>query len=591
MLSNSRLNKWFWRVYPLWIVLTISFLLIVFRLIQLQISDEKYGNDFLKKQGEARIIRNEVIHASRGEIFDRNGKLLAFSSPVKTIWANPKLIDISKINFSKLSNILDLEADLLKNKLSQDSQFVYLRRQISPEKANIIMSEKIKGIFSKTEYKRFYPAGEVISHLVGFTNIDDRGQEGMELSFDKDLKSEFGLKKVIKNAHHETIKDIKQIKAPQNGKEINLSIDMRVQYIAYKELKRAVKKHDASSGSIVIIDTNTGEVLALANQPSFNSNDRQQFIPERIRNRAIVDMFEPASTMKPFTVIAALESDKFNEKSLIDTSPGMLKIGDKIISDHRNFGPIDLETLLVKSSNVGTSKIALNLEIEDLHSLYSRVGFGEFCATGFPGEQSGYLPSHPDSADIKKANLSFGYGVSVSAIQLARAYGVIANNGIKKPISLVKIDQENDKNFSNTQKVISPPITKKLINMMERVVSSEGTGRKAAITGYRVAGKTGTAKKVSGKGYEEGHYRSTFAGIIPASSPKLVAIITIDDPKSGEYSGGDVAAPIFSRVMESVVRLLNIPPDNTNEINHDVFLSKKSKEEVFKNFVGNHESA
>ena len=576
MSSNNRLNKWYWRVYPLWLFLIICLLIIIFRLFQLQVSDNEHGKLFLKKQGDARILRNEVIQARRGEIFDRHGKLLAFSAPVQTIWANPKIIDKSKIDFLNLANLLEIDVDLLKRKLSQESQFVYLRRQISPERANTITSKKIKGVFSKTEYKRYYPAGEVASHLVGFTNIDDRGQEGIELSFENNLRSEFGLKKVMKNAHHETIKDIKQIKMPKNGKEVNLSIDLRMQYIAYKELKSAVTKHNARSGSIVIIDVNTGEVLALANQPSFNSNDRQQFLPDRIRNRAIIDMFEPASTMKPFTIMAALESEKFNEKSLIDTSPGKLKIGKKVIGDRRNFGRINFETLLAKSSNVGASKVALSLDINEMHSLFSRVGFGEFCATGFPGEQSGYLPNQPDWIDIKKANLSFGYGVSVNAIQLARAYGVIASNGIKKPISLIKLSEDYETNYSYGNEVVSPLITKKIISMMEKVISIEGTGIKAKIPGYRVAGKTGTAKKVSQKGYEEGSYRSTFAGIIPASSPRLVTIITIDDPKGDHYSGGDVAAPIFSKVMEPIVRLLNIPPDNTHEINHEVFLSKQN---------------
>ena len=591
MTSNNRLNKWYWRVYPLWVFLIISLLIMIFRLVQLQVSDKENGNIFLKKQGDARTLRDEVIYARRGEIFDRNGRLLAFSTPVQTIWANPKIMDVTKIDFQKLSSILEMEIDFLKNKLSKNTQFVYLSRQISPEKASIVMSEKIKGIFSKTEYKRFYPAGEVVSHLVGFTDIDDRGQEGIELSFDNDLRSKFGLKKVMRNAHHETIKDIKQIKIPQNGKKINLSIDLRVQYIAYKELKRAVKKHNAKSGSVVIIDTNTGEVLALANQPSFNSNDRKQFFPERIRNRAIIDMFEPASTMKPFTVMAALESEKFDESSVIDTSPGILKIGDKIINDHRNFGQVDFTTLLAKSSNVGVSKVALSLDVDHMHSLFSRVGFGEFCATGFPGEQSGYLPNHSEWVDIKKANLSFGYGLSVNAIQLARAYGVIANEGVKKPISLLRVRENPSINLSDNYEVVSSLITKKILNMMEKVVTKEGTGVKAKIPGYRVAGKTGTAKKVSKKGYEEGNYRATFAGIIPASSPRLVAIITIDDPQGDEYSGGDVAAPIFSKVMEPVVRLLNIPPDNTNEINHEVFLSQKKINEVIKGTKESHGSA
>lgn len=562
---KNRLDKWSWRVYPLWLMLLVALFAIIFRLAQLQLFDDEKGRHFLQQQGDARVIRNELMPVSRAEIVDRNGYLLAFSSPVKTVWANPALVDHDKLSLIELAALLDLPLALVEKKLSAKSSFVYLRRQMDPQQAELIAEKKYSGVFLKTEYKRFYPAGEVASHLVGFTDIDERGQEGIELSYDEILRSRSGLKQVMRNAHHENIKNIKQLSPATEGQKITLSIDMRLQYIAYRELKSAVASHQASSGSIVILDTKTGEVLALANQPSYNANDRQQFIPEHMRNRGIIDLYEPGSVVKPFTVMAALESGGYNLASTIDTSPGRLYLGNKLISDEKDYGEVDLATILSKSSNVGTSKIAIALDGDQLLNLFARLGLGEHSASGFPGEQSGYLPRHKDDEHFK-ATLSFGHGLTVNSIQLARAYAVIANHGVKQPISLLKLDSHNTISESHSADVVSSATADKVLAMMQSVTELGGTGIKAAIKGYSVAGKTGTTHKVGRLGYEGSRYRASFAGIVPASSPRLVAIVTIDDPVGDQYFGGEVAAPVFSRVMTSALRLLNIPPDRASQL-------------------------
>lgn len=574
MASSNRLNKWSWRVYPLWLLLIVAFAAIIFRLAQLQIIDDgdslggnERGRLFLQQQGDARVLREETIAASRGEIVDRNGKLLAFSTPVESVWANPSLVDFSASRIRELAASLDISERLLKKRLAQNNYYVYLRRQLDPQMADAVKSGKFDGVFLKTEYKRFYPAGEIASHLVGFTDVDDKGQEGMELSFDSLLSAETGLKQVMKNAHHEVIKDIKLIRAASEGQRLVLSIDMRLQYIAYRELKAAVASYKARSGSLVILDTRTGEVLALVNQPSYNANDRSQLVPENMRNRALIDLYEPGSTVKPFTVMAALESGDFDSSSIIDTDKGSIRVGNKTIYDEGAYGKIDLATVLSKSSNVGTSKLALDIDIDQMQDLFSRVGLGEYCATGFPGEQTGYLPNHRFWAPIEKATLSYGHGLSVNTVQLARAYSVIANDGIKQPVSLLKVNSEAAKplGFSEGERVVSASITREVREMMLGVVE-KGTGKQARIPGYSVAGKTGTAHKVGRGGYEESRYRATFAGIAPASAPRLVAVVTINDPADERYSGGKIAAPVFSKVMQSALRILDVEPDRLHEL-------------------------
>ena len=568
MTNANRFNKWSWRVYPLWLLLAIALVAIVIRLGQLQIVDSERGRLFLQQQGDARVLRTEKIVASRGEIVDRNGDLLAISTPVKSVWANPTLIDASATGIQRLASALAMSESAVRKRLSSNNQFVYLKRQLDPQKAERIRALKLDGVFFETEYKRFYPAGEVASHLVGFTGVDDHGQEGIELSYNSLLTAEAGEKQVMKNAHHEIIKDIKLVKAATEGQRLALSIDMRLQYIAYRELKAAVASYKAKSGSMVILDVQSGEVLALVNQPSYNANDRSQLLPENMRNRALIDLFEPGSTVKPFTVMAALESGDFDASSVIDTTKGFIRLGNKSVFDIKDYGEIDLTTVLSKSSNVGTSKIALDLNIDDMQDLFARVGLGEYCATGFPGEQAGYLPNHQNWQPIQKATLSFGHGLSVNAVQLARAYAVIANDGIKQPVSLLKLsDKERAARGAGQvgDRVISASVTREVRDMMIAVVEKGGTGTRARIPGYSVAGKTGTAHKVGVSGYEERRYRATFAGMVPASAPQLVAVVTIDDPSGEKYYGGEIAAPIFSRVMQSALRLMDITPDRLYE--------------------------
>jgi cell division protein FtsI (penicillin-binding protein 3) len=567
MANKNRFNKWSWRVYPLWALLLVALVAIVVRLGQLQVTDSERGRLFLQQQGDARVLRTEKIPASRGEIVDRNGELLAISTPVKSVWVNPSLVDKSDAGIQRLATAVAMSEKAVRKRLSSKSQFVYLKRQLDPRKADRIRDLELEGVFFETEYKRFYPAGEVASHLVGFTGVDEHGQEGIELSYDSLLTAEDGIKQVMKNAHHEIIKDIKLVKAATDGQRLALSIDMRLQYIAYKELKAAVTSYKAKSGSMVILDVQTGEVLALVNQPSYNANDRSQLLPENMRNRALIDLFEPGSTVKPFTVMAALESGDFDASSIIDTGKGFLRLGDKTFTDSGAYGKIDLATVLSKSSNVGTSKIALDINIDDMRGLFARAGLGEYCATGFPGETAGYLPNVKDAKATQKANLSFGHGLSVNTVQLARAYAVIANDGIKHPVSLLKLsDKQRAERKAEGDRVISASVTQDVRRMMIGVIEKGGTGTKARVPGYSVAGKTGTAHLVGTSGYEKSRYRATFAGMAPASSPKLVAVVTINDPKGEKYYGGEIAAPVFSRVMQSALRLMNITPDRLHEL-------------------------
>jgi len=555
-----------WRVFLLWSLLLVALLALIFRLFFLQFSDDEKGHLFLKQQGDLRVLRNELIPAGRGEIIDRNGALLAYSTPVQSIWINPKVFENKASDIRALSGFLDMSASKIKARLQSSGRYVFLRRQIDPALAERVLALKIKGVHAETEYKRYYPAAEFASHIVGFTDVEDRGQEGIELAFDDLLSGQPGERQVMRNGNGEPIKDISMKRAATGGGQLQLSIDMNLQYMAYRELKAAVADNDARSGSMVVLDVASGEVLALVNQPSYNVNDRSQLVPANTRNRALIDLFEPGSTVKPFTLAAALEEGSINASTIIDTSPGMIRLPGKVIKDPKDYGKLDVASVLSKSSQVGTTKISLGMEAEQLHGMFSRVGFGEYCATGFPGEQVGLLPHKKDWSDLDRASLSYGLGMSVNAMQLARAYSVIAADGIKRPVSLLKHDKSMARiSDSAAEQVMSPVIARQLRDMMVGVVDS-GTGTKAQLAGYSIAGKTGTAHRVGSSGYEENNYRATFAGMVPASDPKLVVVVTIDDPKRGEYHGGKVAAPIFSRVVRSAVRLLNIAPDRPEQL-------------------------
>lgn len=552
-----------WRIYLVLALLAVIALVLVWRVASLQVmGGVDRGFEFLQQQGQVRTIRRETIPAHRGMITDRRGEPLAVSTPVVTIWANPQHLSDHKTHWAKLAKALRMPYGELKNKLERYSnkEFVYLRRHMSPQDAQKILSLEIVGVYEQREYRRFYPAGEVAAQLVGFTDIDDYGQEGMELAYDNWLRGSKGEKKVLKDLKGRVIKDIKLIASAQSGKDLVLSIDLRVQYQAYRELKAAIKKHRASSGSVVVMDVKTGEVLAMANLPSFNPNNRRGLKSGAIRNRAITDVFEPGSTMKPLTVVAALESGKYKPNTKIDTSPGRYKVGRKILADPVNYGVIDVTKVITKSSQVGMSKIALNLDEQAVREVFYRMGLGQDTGSGFPGESSGVLPNYPRWKPIERVTFAYGYGLSVTTLQLTQAYSVFAGQGKKRPISLLKTEGEVE-----GEQIVTPRIAKDIMKMLRTVTQKGGTGTRAQISAYTVAGKSGTAHKAGRGGYEDSHYTSIFAGVAPVGQPRVVTVVMVDDPKGNEYYGGEVAAPVFSKVTEGVLRLMNVPPDDLSE--------------------------
>lgn len=557
-LKQNKLTISRWRYSLLVLVLLALPIAALWHIAGLQVlADVDKGYEFLQGQGDARTVRTESIPAYRGVITDSRGEPLAVSTPVVTLWANPQVINANTPGLSQLAKKLSLSRKDLQQRLTRyaNKEFMYLARQVSPELAEKVLSLEIPGVHGKGEYKRFYPAGEVASQLVGFTNIDDRGQEGMELAFDDVLTGVPGAKKVLKDLKGRVIKDLALVRSEKPGENLALSIDLRLQYTAYRELKAAVAKHKASSGSVVMLDVRTGEVLAMANQPSFNPNDRSQLSSDALRNRAITDLVEPGSTMKPFTVLAALESGKFSPETVIDTNPGYIRVGRKTFLDHRNYGEIDLTTLLVKSSQVGTTKLALQLEPEHIRDMFFRMGMGQSPGTGFPGESPGSLPQHRKWKPVARANFAFGHGLSATALQMAQAYAVLASDGIKKPMTLVKVDKE-----PKGEQVADAQLVSRLREMLSHVTRAGGTATRAAIPSYDVAGKTGTVHKVGKHGYEKNRYVAMFAGMVPADKPRLVTVVIINDPQGGEYYGGEVAAPVFARVTADALRMLKIPP-------------------------------
>jgi cell division protein FtsI (penicillin-binding protein 3) len=435
--------------------------------------------------------------------------------------------------------------------------FIYLKRHADPDLVKAVKSLGIRGVSTQREYKRYYPAAEVTSHFIGFTNIDDKGQEGLELAYDDWLSGKPGKKRVLKDRLNRIVKNIESIESSQPGKELTLSIDRRVQYLAYRELAAAVKYHQAKGGSLVMLDIKTGEIMAMVGHPSYNPNNRRGLKSQFFRNRAVTDVFEPGSTMKPFTVAAGLESGIYTPHTAINTSPGYFKVGDHTIRDMRNYGNIDVSTVITKSSNVGASKIALSLEPEQYWDTLSRFGFGQPVGSGFPGESAGILSPYNTWSDVEMATLSFGYGLSVTPLQLAHAYSVLATGGVMLPVSFLKVSGS-----VSGKRVIPENTARQIRKMMETVVSEEGTGKRAAVRGYRVIGKTGTVYKYIRGGYSDDRYLSVFAGIAPASEPRFAMVVLIDEPGGDHHYGGVVAAPVFSRVMEGTFRILNIPPDD-----------------------------
>lgn len=542
------------------IVLTLLALLvgaIAWRIVDLQVMDQ----GFLKGQGDARSVRHIPIPAHRGLITDRNGEPLAVSTPVTTLWGNPKELQAARARWPELAKALGQDAATLSERLQSQAsrEFIYLVRGLTPEQGQDILDLKIPGVYAQEEFRRFYPAGEVAAHVVGFTDIDDRGREGMELAYDEWLAGVPGKRQVLKDRRGRLIKDVQVTKNAKAGKAMALSIDLRLQYLAHSELRNVVHEYGAKAASLVMVDVKTGEILAMANQPTYNPNNRRNLQPAAMRNRAMIDVFEPGSTVKPFSIAAALGTGKYQPDSVVNTLPGWMRIGRYTIRDVSRGGMLSLTGILMKSSNVGISKIALDIGAEPVYAVMQQAGFGQDTGLGFPGERVGNLPNHRKWRDAETASLAYGYGLSVTAVQLAHAYAVLGNQGSNVPLSLLRLDRAQD-----GVQVIDKQISGIVLQMLRAVVEEEGGGgARAKVPGYQVGGKSGTAKKISGTGgYTKDAYRSFFAGVAPLSNPRIAAVVVVDEPSKGQYYGGLVAAPVFGKVMARALRLMNVAPDN-----------------------------
>tara|TARA_R110001599_G_scaffold65838_2_gene185910 strand:- start:163787 stop:165511 length:1725 start_codon:yes stop_codon:yes gene_type:complete len=550
------------RFYLVVAVLCVLLLLLVGRVLSLQIIDSERGYEFLQDQGAMRSVRTAEIPAYRGVITDRRGEPLAVSTPVISIWANPSVLANSE-RLPELALALGLDLPALEERLARYSkkQFMYLQRHMVPEAAREVLALRVSGVSGEREYRRFYPAGEVASQLVGFTNVDDQGIAGLELAYDKWLQGVPGKKKYIKDLHGEVVRDIGVLQPAQPGKDLTLSIDLRLQYLQHRELRRAVTAAGAVSGSIVTLDAHTGEVLAMVNYPAYNPNSKGAD-PASRRNRAVTDVYEPGSTMKTLTLVAALESGRYTTETMIDTSPGRIRVGPKVYPDPRNYGLISVSRIIEKSSQVGVTKLALDLGHEPIREVFNRFGIGHAPGTGFPGESSGSLPDRERWYATEKVSLAFGYGISASPLQIARAYSVFANGGIQQPISLLALEGE----VSPGERIVSPQIASKVLQVLHAVTGDEGTARKARVPGYLVGGKTGTVRIVGPQGYIDDQYVAWFAGVAPVENPRVVTVVVINNPKGDAYGGGAVAAPVFSAVTQGALRLLNVPPTEIESV-------------------------
>ena len=546
-----------WRRVSLLLIFIAALAVLLGRALDMQI----LHSEFFEKQGDARQLRVVTIPSHRGQIVDRNGEPFAVSTPVSSVWLNPKEAILALNRVPELAKALSMDAQALQKKiqLNQKREFMYLKRHASPELAEKVMNLKIPGLALQDEYRRYYPTGEVAAHVVGFSNIDDNGQEGIELAFNDWLKGKQGKKRVIRDRLGRAFDDVEHIRSVEPGKPVTLSLDRRLQYLTYRTLKAAVIKHNAIAGSAVVLDAQSGEVLAMVNQPSFNVNDRTQLRPEATRNRSVTDVFEPGSTMKPLSIAAALESGSWQPTTKVSTSPGYMKVQGNMIRDTKNYGELDVSGVIAKSSNVGISKIVLGIDAEEQWSMYQKLGLGTDTGSGFPGEAAGRLSMSALHNDFERASLAFGYGVSVTPLQLARAYTALAADGMLKPISF--LHQQED---AEGERVMSAKTAQSIRKMMQRVVE-EGTGRRAQVANYSVAGKTGTVHKFVAGGYAKERYLSIFAGMVPADSPELVMVVMVDEPRNGEHFGGAVAAPVFSQVMAGAMRLLDIAPDRVSD--------------------------
>ncbi|QGW22198.1 penicillin-binding protein 2 [Stutzerimonas degradans] len=555
MKLDGALYPWRFRIVLALLALLVG--VIAWRIVDLQVMDQA----FLQGQGDARSVRHIPIPAHRGLITDRNGEPLAVSTPVTTLWGNPKELQAARARWPDLAAALRQDPAALSERLQQlaTREFTYLVRGLTPEQGQAVLDLKIPGVYAQEEFRRFYPAGEVTAHLVGFTDIDDRGREGMELAYDEWLAGVPGKRQVLKDRRGRLIKDVQVVQNAKPGKPMALSIDLRLQYLAHSELRNVVQEYGAKAASLVMVDVETGEILAMANQPTYNPNNRRNLQPAAMRNRAMIDVFEPGSTVKPFSIAAALGTGKYQPDSVVNTLPGWMRIGRYTIRDVSRGGMLTLTGILMKSSNVGISKIALDIGAEPVYTVMQQAGFGQDTGLGFPGERVGNLPNHRKWRDAETASLAYGYGLSVTAVQLAHAYAVLGNEGVNVPLSLLRLDRTQE-----GVQVIDKQISSTVLQMLQAVVEEEGGGgARAQVPGYHVGGKSGTAKKISGTGgYTKDAYRSFFAGVAPLSNPRIAAVVVVDEPSKGQYYGGLVAAPVFGKVMARALRLMNVAPDN-----------------------------
>lgn len=551
---KSQLIVWRFNCVVAFICLIVIILMI--RLIELAI----FKKNFLQTESNARVLRVVTQPAFRGMIVDREGYPLAISTSVYSIWINPQEFLTNDPELLHLSTLLKLSKENLLRMVmrakTKAREFVYIKRDLSPELAEKIKLLKVSGVYLEQGSKRFYPEGEITSHVIGFTNVDDQGQEGLELQYNQWLAGKPGKKIVIKDRLGRVIDDVKTIQANEPGHDLSLSIDHRVQYLAYRELLAGVEENKAESGSVVVLDVKTGEILAMVNFPSYNPNNHTQYLSQAVfRNRAVTDVFEPGSTIKSFSIASGLDSKQYTPLTVINTSPGWIVVGHHMVRDEHNKGPLTLTQILQYSSNVGNTKMLLSLPPDELWSLLHRVGFGEITGIGFPGERSGELAHHTDSFEL--ATLGFGYGLSVTTLQLAAAYSVFANHGMKLPLALIHLNSQ-----PKGERVLDQSVADQMLKLLESVVAEkDGTGVPARISGYRVAGKTGTSWLMGKNGYEKHRYVSSFVGIAPVSHPRFIVAVVLHDPQGKHYLGGYVSGPIFKKIMEELLHQYNVAPD------------------------------
>lgn len=545
-----------WRFALVLLAFASLLLIVVGRLVYLHTID----HPFLYEQGEKRTLRTETQPAVRGTITDRFGKPLAVSTPVVDLWVNPKHFSLDRVN--EVAKILNLPAASLKVKVQRAAQqgrsFLYLKRQVQPAVAQQLLQKRIAGVHGQDTFRRFYPAAEITAQTVGIVNIDGHGQEGIELAYDAYLEGKPGSRQVIKDLFGNMIKQLQVNEVAQPGGDLTLTLDLRLQYVAYRELTAAVNQHRAESGSAVLLDAVSGEILAMVSHPSYNPNNRAGLKPENMRNRALADLIEPGSTIKPFVVSAALMSGDYKPHSQVNTSPGYMRIKNKTIRDHRNYGVLDVTGIITKSSNIGVVKLAQHMGSEALWQFYTKAGIGQANLLGFPGEAIAQMP-YPEQLDkLRLATVAYGYGLAMSPLQLANAYTNFTQEGCHKQLTIIKAEGSG----SICEPVMSKEVSRQVLDMLQTVISKTGTGSRAQVAGYTAGGKTGTAHRVGRSGYEDNSYTAVFAGIAPISNPDLVLVVVIDDPKGQEYYGGEVAAPVFSRIMEQALRLRQVVPDD-----------------------------